>query len=187
MKIFGIGMPKTGPSTLNRPLQHLGYRSFHYAGDPITAQQVRRGDYRLKILDQFDGLTDIPVPAIYAQLDEMYPDSKFILTVRDMEGWLDSCGHALFNQPEAVPEDGSIREFYRTLLYGCKVFNKSRFEWVHKTHVETVKRYFSGDNNSQLLIMDIAGGDQWDPLCRFLNKPVPPIDFPLENTRRLSP
>ncbi len=48
------------------------------------------GQIRFKILDQVHSLTDFPVPLIYKRLDRGYPDSKFILTVRDTESWLTS-------------------------------------------------------------------------------------------------
>ena len=90
-KVFGIGMPKTGTSSLHTALEILGIKSIHYPHDEKTVRELEAGNYRLSLLDEYDALCDVPIPAIFAQLDECWPDSKFILTVRDQEEWLDSC------------------------------------------------------------------------------------------------
>ena len=104
MKIFGIGMPKTGTTSLHRALVELGFEALDFPHDPATVAELRAGNYRLSILEQVDALTDTPIPAVFAQLDREYPGSKFILTVRDMDSWLESCRHSWFNQPDAVPD-----------------------------------------------------------------------------------
>ena len=68
-KIFGIGMPKTGTSSLTAALRELGFRTAHFPRDPATVAELRAGNYRLSILSEIDSLTDVPIPAIYAQLD----------------------------------------------------------------------------------------------------------------------
>jgi hypothetical protein len=183
MKIFGIGLPRTGTTSLNTALEILGFCSLHFPHDPMTIAELRAGNYRLSILNQYDALTDIPVPAIFAQLDELYPGSKFILTVRDMDNWLDSCKSAWFNQSDAVPEPGSAREFYRTLLYGCNNFNRDRFRWVYETHLKLVHDHFSGDKSKQMLILDVISGDGWHKLCPFLGVDIPNTPFPHKNKR----
>lgn len=183
-KIFGIGMPKTGTSSLNSALGILGVRSCHFPADPTTIQEIRTAHYRLSILDRYDALTDIPVPAIFAQLDSHWPNSKFILTVRDLDHWLNSCRNAPFNSPKAIPKMGSKRDFYRILLYGCVSFNEERFTWVYNKHLKLVRDHFSGAKASQLLTLDIANGDGWEKLCPFLGVPIPDRDFPHANPRK---
>ena len=182
-KIFGIGLPKTGTSSLNRALEVLGYRSCHFPHDPMTVAQLKAGRYDLSILQQFDALTDVPVPAVFAQLDATWPDSKFILTIRDLDSWLESCRTAPFNSPDELPPEGSVREFYRVLLYGTIAFQADRFAWVYDTHVRRVTEHFSGDSSGRLLVLDIVGGEGWEKLCPFLDVPVPEVPFPHANPR----
>ena len=182
-KIFGIGLPKTGTSSLSAALKILGYQVCDFPSDETTVAELRAGNYQLSILKQFDALTDIPIPAIYPQLDQIYPGSKFILTVRDLNSWLDSCRHAPFNQLDAVPKPGTKREFYRTLLYGCNQFNEDRFTWVYHSHSKLVYDYFSGEKQPQFLVLDIFNGDGWDKLCEFLGKNIPAQPFPHKNPR----
>lgn len=180
-KIFGIGLPKTGTTSLNSALQLLGFNSVHFPHDKTTVEELRRGQYRLSLLAHNDALTDVPIPAIFAQLDEAYPGSKFVLTVRGVEGWIESCRNAWFNKGDAVPKPGTMREYYRTLLYGCNAFHEGRFRWVYHTHALTVADHFSGEKASQLLVLDISDPLAWQKLCGFLEVEIPSVPFPYLN------
>ncbi|MGA7875627.1 MAG: sulfotransferase family protein [Desulfoferrobacter sp.] len=183
-KIFGIGMPKTGTSSLHKALEILGFKSIHFASDEKTVQEIQHGQYRLSVLNEYDAISDIPTPAIFAQLDSCWPDSKFILTIRDLKTWLDSCRNAPFNSLSDLPEAGHFRHFYRTLLYGVVIYNEERFAWVYNTHLKIVKEHFSGSKESQLLILNICDGEGWDKLCPFLGVPKPDRPFPHANPRQ---
>ena len=115
-KIICIGLPKTGTSSLHRALEILGLKSVHYPHDEETVAQLRRGDYRLKVLEENDAVSDVPIAAIYPQLDTAFPGSKLILTTREVDSWIRSEAKAPFNaQP---PQPGSQRDFYRGVVYG---------------------------------------------------------------------
>jgi hypothetical protein len=182
-KIFGIGLPKTGTSSLNRALGILGYRSAHFPNDAVTVAELKAGRYDLSILRSYDALTDVPVPAIFAQLDMAWPGSKFILTIRDPVSWLESCRNAPFNREDELPDAGSTREFYRVLLYGTVAYQPDRFAWVYATHVRNVMEHFTGAKSDQLLILDLVGGEGWEKLCSFLSVPEPGAPFPHDNPR----
>jgi hypothetical protein len=183
MKIFGIGMPRTGTTSLNTALEILGFSSRHYADDETTVRELRNGNYELSILKEYDALTNLPACATFAQLDLAFPASKFVLTVRDLDDWLSSCESAWFNKDNAIPEPGSVRDFYRTLLYGCSRYNRDRFRWVAQSHHHLVSSYFSGEKADQLLVLDLTAGDGWEKLCRFLGVPIPDHAFPHSNRR----
>jgi hypothetical protein len=48
---------------------------------------------------------------------------------------------------------------------------------MYLTHNETVKRHVSGD---RLLVFEATQG--WAPLCEFLERPIPDVDYPRVNT-----
>lgn len=186
-KIFGIGMPKTGTSSLHEALTILGFRSLHFAHDLTTIAELEGGIYKLSILNHYDAIMDTPIPAIFAQLDSAWPGSKFILTVRDMESWLSSCQDAFFNAPSEAPSPNNFRYFYRSLLYGCIAYNPERFAWVYKSHMKLVMDHFSSpDKRKQLLVLDIAGGEGWEKLCPFLGVPITNQIFPHANAKSAS-
>ncbi len=54
-KVFGLGLSKTGTSSLTDALNLLGIRSTHYPHDERTYDELRSGNYRLSILEEFYG------------------------------------------------------------------------------------------------------------------------------------
>jgi len=182
-KVFGIGLGRTGTKSLVAALNLLGVRSIHYPSDDQTLRELRAAQYRLSVLDEYDGAADISVAPYYAELDWAYPGSKFILTVRDKEKWLDSI-EAHFENVNNF--DYEFARFVHTATYGCEVFHRARFSHAYNCHARNVSWYFS-KRPSDLLVLDICKGDGWDVLCPFLerNPPVPVPAFPHHHAGRL--
>lgn len=182
-KIFGVGLSKTGTSSLGEALNILGIKTIHYPFDDTTYKQLTKGDYNLHLLKQYQGIVDIPVAPYYAQLDEAFPGSRFILTVRDLESWLrsvDKHWELMMKWWHNYPDFKRFQEFISVAVYGSIAYKKERFEFVYKTHAKNVLDYFNG-RSADFLVMDICGGDGWEPLCTFLNVPVPEVPFPHAN------
>jgi hypothetical protein len=160
-KVFGIGLSRTGTTSLHEALKVLGFKSIHYPPAPNLHQ----------LLKYFDAASDTPIAAKYKELDSCYPNSKFILTVREREAWLRST-ERLFSG--SIPNEEWRRDELRQ-LYGTLRWNKEMFTAAYSKHLADVLEYF---HNRPLLIIDIASGAGWGPLCKFLNKPVPETSFP---------
>ncbi len=205
-KVFGIGLSRTGTSSLNEALNILGFQSFHFPIIMKNSSFQAKLKYRLNkwgkeigmtrslffdfaqeselIFEKpdgskFDAMTDLSVARFYKELDNAFPNSKFILTVRDKESWLNSCskffakGNHQFFKWQRVNID----------MYGSNSFDSSLFEQAHSKHMEDVKVYFESRPND-LLIMDIPNGDGWDKLCTFLNVDKPQVTFPKANASK---
>ncbi len=201
-KIFNIGLPKTGTHSLHTALQHLGYRSLH---NPLELrQQSYEGRYRFD-RDDWDALTNFGEHC-YPQLDRAYPNSKFILTVREMDRWLDSYRRQieastgqedamrLFNRRawyrprtwrQAFRKQSGIDVRLSSLhvrleIFGIYRFNAERCRYVYETHYNNALHHFR-DRKKDLLILDVCRGDGWEKLCRFLGcDDVPDTRFPCE-------
>ena len=90
-KIIGIGLPKTGTTTLGSCLKRLGYK--HRSYDMNLAAQVSRNELTntLTEVEKYESFEDWPWFLIYEELDQKFPNSKFVLTLRkDTETYL-SC------------------------------------------------------------------------------------------------
>jgi hypothetical protein len=176
MKIFGIGLSRTGTHSLNSALELLGYRAKHF---PRIEQEILDGDYRLESVGLYDALTDTPVAPIFAQLHAAHPGSKFILTVRPLDDWLDACERFFAWQDREVGGSPFARTvvFQRIYVYGCNTFHRDRWAYVYETHRRNVEHHFR-DRPSDLLVMDITAGDGWGVLCPFLGHEAPDSDFP---------
>jgi hypothetical protein len=169
-KIFGIGLPRTGTTSLATALKSLGIFTLHYA--PWMSVGLSKGIYRCQTTDDFDALTDSPFPLIYEQMDEIYPGSKFILTLRHIEEWLPSIQHL---KGDSLPR-------YRRMYYGVDEYDEEIYRARFLQHRDEVMDYFSG-RPDDLLVFDYSSGAGWDCLCSFLNLPVPDRPFPWANSR----
>jgi len=162
-KVFGIGLSKTGTTSLSAALNLLGISSVHFPHDEGTFSELRRADYRLSVLAEYDSVTDTPVAPFFAQLDAAWPGSRFILTVREKESWLASAeAHwRLLKETGPRAQDAPYQEFVdfiNACVYGCTRFQRERFSYVYDRHLEAVRVHFR-DRPSDLLVLDICGGE----------------------------
>lgn len=183
-KVFGLGLSKTGTSTLSEALDILGIRSIHYPHDDQTFDELKRGDYSLSVLRHYRSVTDTPVAPYYAQLDQTWPGSKFILTVREKNSWMRSAENhwrILKNTGQYAADSRfqAFTDFVNASVYGCLYFNAERFSFVYDRHIRSVREHFEG-RPEDLLELDIVGGKGgWKELCEFLGLAVPAgIPFP---------
>ncbi|MEA2600151.1 MAG: hypothetical protein QOF89_1143 [Acidobacteriota bacterium] len=182
-KVFGLGLSKTGTSSLGEALNVLGIRTVHYPSDESTFECLRNGHYRLPILEEYQGAVDIPVAPFYAQLDAEYPGSRFVLTVRDPQAWLRSVElhwELMMDWWHRYPDFKRFQEFISACVYGSIGFSPDRFLHVYEAHRQNVERYFR-DRPGDLLVLDICGGEGWEKLCPFLGADVPDTPFPHAN------
>lgn len=185
-KVFGIGLSRTGTKSLSLALHHLGINVAHFPDDETTFRELSSANYRFSLLDTLDGITDITVAHCYAQLDKLFPNSKFILTVRNQQDWLTSlerhwASHPCFNDPTRNhPRDQThmaVRQFLCAAVYGSYVFDARQAIHTYNQHLRQVQDYFAY-RPEQLLVLDICAGDGWTELCEFLQQPLPGQAFP---------
>jgi hypothetical protein len=171
-KIFGVGLSKTGTLSLTAALERLGYTAIH-CPDVLEL---------FKILKEHDAATDTPIATFYKQLDKMFPNSKFILTTRELKSWLKSC--SWFFSKKRTPDPTDQQKFIRTYLYDSVHYDEKKYSKSYKKHIEDVKSYFK-NRSKDLLIMNILEGDGYEKLCPFLGLKVIKEKFPHKNTMRL--
>ncbi len=183
MKVFCIGLSKTGTRSLHDALQILGLRSVHWGG-PVLATAVQRGpvltetieralhDGRplLDELEDADAYSDIlALSTNFDVLDRQYPGNKFILTVRDLDDWLDSRRRHV----EQNLERRARGEYAgNNVVVDYPAWREERLQ-----HDARVRAYFAA-RPDDLLVLDIAAGDGWQQLCPFLDRPIPDQPFP---------
>ncbi|MDX1480096.1 MAG: sulfotransferase [Woeseiaceae bacterium] len=178
-KVFCIGFHKTGTTSLEKALEMLGYRVTGPNGtrDPDIASKVY--DMADELVGQYDAFQDNPWPVIYREMDEKYPGSKFILTMRSPESWIRS----------QVRDFGLRTTPMREWIYGpeagCPEGNEDVYVARYERHNREVLDYFS-DRPDDLLVMDLPRGDGWPELCAFLGEPLPDEPFPHANKASLS-
>jgi hypothetical protein len=206
MKLIGAGMPRTGTLTQKAALEKLGVGPcFHWVD--ILADLPNQvplwngamdGTVRLpEIMGNHESTTDWPGGFFYKQLMEDYPDAKVLLSVRDPERWepsftetiVDMCyGESLIRLlASARAHIDPVWDSYLTLVKRMFFSPEGTFPNGYEpqalidgfnAHNEEVKRTVPAD---RLLVWTPADG--WEPLCAFLDVPVPDEPFPHENDR----
>ncbi|MDJ0723738.1 MAG: glycosyltransferase [Prochloraceae cyanobacterium] len=153
-KVFCVGLGRTGTRSLTRAIQMLGYNTVKNPRD-------------LNVLQYFDAASDVLIAASYQQLDETYPNSKFILTVRDIPSWLDSWEQhntrSLSRFNNELPQ--WVKDF-RIMLYSQWEFDRTVWQAKYNQHYNSARNYFSG--NSNFIVFNIFEDDRWQKLTQFL-------------------
>lgn len=182
-KILGIGLSRTGTKSLAFALRSLGYVTAHFA-EHIAVHRGRdtwfRGSFVADELAEFDAAIDLPIATFFAELDQRYPRSKFILTMRDAADWLASMRGHFARRPLGEGSDSEYRCLVRQSTYGVTDYHPEALLAARARHESAVRAHFA-HRPDDLLIMNIRAGDGWEPLCSFLGVPVPAEPFPWVN------
>ena len=200
-KIFCIGLNKTGTTSLKKAMIDLGF----IIGDQHEAELlfddwVRRDFGRLiKYCKSAQFFKDVPFsfPYTYVALDQAFPNSKFILTIRDNpEQWYyslinfqaKSFGNG--NIPPTVEDLKQADYVYKGFAYDTlkkvlnvpddKLYDKEMLIENYKIYNRTVFEYFNYREND-LLVLNVAEKGAYKKLCDFLNKKCESSEFPWEN------
>jgi len=174
MKVFCVGLGKTGTSTFAECMSRLGF--VHRTGPGaygLLQYQAGNIDALLDLAGRYDSVDDYPWPFLYRALAERYPNAKFVLTVRETtEAWLKSlCRH--------YDRAGSSLEVRLAYGYSSPYEDLDAHRQMYEAHNRDVERYFRGSQRFRVLSWD--GGDGWQELCDFLDLDVPTEALPHRN------
>jgi hypothetical protein len=177
MKIFGIGVARTGTTTLAKALEILGYKSVHVE---CNVMEISDDTFSINkdIIDNNEAIVGTPLSPCYKKLAKENPDSLFILTIRDSESWLNSCSLSF---TEKLSMDENHQALHRW-LYKSILFDRNKFISGYISYVVEVCHFFDAMKN-RLLLYNICSVGKWDPLCEFLGKNKPDCPLPHESKR----
>ncbi|HEX9923908.1 MAG TPA: sulfotransferase [Anaerolineae bacterium] len=199
VKVIGSGFGRTGTLSMKAALEKLGLgpcyhmeellkrpahiRAWHDLahGKPVDWQTLFRG---------FQATVDFPASIVYKELMAAFPEAKVIHTIRDPERWYDSTYETIYQAERVFPRwlqivvksigrfvDMQERLIWQHLFEGS-FENRQRAIEIFEQYTADVKRMVPAD---RLLIFQAKEG--WEPLCRFLEVPVPDTPFPHANDR----
>jgi hypothetical protein len=178
-KVVGIGLPKTGTTSLGYCFRRLGFK--HRSYDMDLALQVKRNqlDRALREVEKFEAFEDWPWFSIYRELDERFPNSKFILTLRkDTETYLASLKR--HHDREGIRSSEFVKPYWWDEVFGVEPGNwdYQKSAERYERHNREVLEYFGDRINRDLIVVCWERGDGWAQLSRFLNKRCPDEPFP---------
>lgn len=176
MKIIGVGLNKTGTTTLGQCMKHWGSKHCSWSTPAFELWRDGKTDELIEFARPYGSFEDWPWPLCYRELDAAFPGSKFIFTRRiSPDVWFESlCLHAERSGPTE----------FRRVIYGHEMPHD--FPDQHKAfylkHLQEVRDYFAS-RPKDFLEVCWEQGDGWKELAEFLGKPVPQIPFPHANKR----
>lgn len=188
-KVFGIGLSRTGTTSLASGMRELGYYAMHAPPElndyyNITYDGNNRRDLALPVIrpywvEAYDFQNDIQVSLNFRQLAALYPRAKFILTKREPKSWAAGAfrffnGHkSLWKAIQTLEEtfgpmpDASAYLFHAT--YGdWENYGPLEWEQVYREFEDDVVEFFAKEDDDRLLVMDVTAGEGYDCLCPFL-------------------
>lgn len=151
-KIFSIGFNKTGSTSLHDLFKTLGYLSYHGTAWRKTS--------RLWIYYGYDAFCD-GVPDDFAKLDRMFPGSKFILQVRNLDEWIDSRLDHIRREPNKDRKDFDD---------DWNMSDEAVYSWVRKRNIyhASVLRHFAERPGDCLTLNYIRDPEAADKICQHL-------------------
>ena len=207
LQVIGAGFGRTGTMSLKAAFEELGFgRCYHMwelFDQPekyIYWERIERGEEMdpEELFGGYKSIVDYPGCVFYKELAAYYPEAKIVLNVRDPEKWWQSSFETTFNaRPNfrqilymliRMPFSKKLRNTLKVVKMNTRQIYDDFFDGkrndkayaisVFHKHVEAVKAHFPDE---QVLVYNVKEG--WEPLCAFLNVPVPDIPFPYINSR----
>jgi len=174
LKYFGIGLSRTGTTSLYSAFKMLGFKCVHY---PQPKQ--------FQALDRYDFANDTPIPARFKKLDKRFSNSKFIYTTRDIDSWIVSCAEYFSSEKaQIIKPKYDFQMKYRIETYGVVDFDEEIFRMVYEEHDKSIKEYFK-NRPDDLLTINISQGEGWEKLIPFIIKSSPDFKASLPHKNKI--
>ena len=197
LEIIGAGFGRTGTYSLKLALEQLGFGPCHHmfevrdnpellpdwevavSGQLMDRHRVFRG-YRSQV--------DWPGARYWAELVEVFPNAKVILSVREPNGWFDSVQATInpFIEARGTHDSAHMNAIalmaYKSIvrpIFDGRLSDRSHAISIFEQHIKDVQSSVPAD---RLLTFEVREG--WKPLCTFLSVDVPDTPFPKTNSSK---
>ena len=202
MKVICAGWGRTGTRSLKYALEHLtGKPSYHMQNILLSKKDAIKWHTSIfnhnenfnweDIYSGYGACLDFPSCNYYKELMDFYPDAKVILTLRDDKSWIKSWNvlnnkvlkSFTFKFLAKIPYTSFKlqKDIHNEMILG----KKGAFQGA-TTDEEKMKKFNDWNNSvikyvpkDRLLVYQVKEG--WEPICIFLDFPVPNITFPYKN------
>ncbi len=197
LSVIGSGFGRTGTRSLKEALELIGFGPCHHmeeifahpeqvaywqaiaAGQPVDYTEVFAG-YRSQV--------DWPGAHVWRELIKTFPDAKVVHSVRPDYAWWNSFSRTigkLMGMYTTLPMPPHIRAMLDACdiliaqdTFGGRIQDREAALAAYHKRTDEVRAAVPAE---RLLVFDVADG--WEPLCQFLNVPVPAAPFPRRNTK----
>ncbi|KAF2102369.1 hypothetical protein NA57DRAFT_63340 [Rhizodiscina lignyota] len=209
LSVLALGLSRSGTDSLRQALEQLGYSTCYHGTAQIARQRglipatnpndmswwhfdsgLTRQDFD-RILADCRAVTDLPCSMFVDELLRCYPEAKVIVNFReDVEAWHTSIAKTL------------VRIGNSWTLALLSLFNNEMFWYFHiwRTNFTQPWQISNWDARGRALYkehyahlrgvlneqgrqsLEWRAEEGWEPLCKYLEQPVPDGPFPHGNT-----
>lgn len=161
-KLFVIGLPRTGTTSISVALLEHGFKVAHTA-------------YTKRAFELADVISDAPCFCDYRQLDALFPGSKFVYLDRALKNWVPSMQmllkKMLANLDQKTGHFTPVlkRSFNNTfsLLTTADPLDEQHLAACYRKHQQEIFNYFA--SRKDFLKIDVSCNESLKMLLNFLN------------------
>jgi hypothetical protein len=195
LKVVGAGFGRTGTLSLKSALEMLGFGPCYHMVEVFSRPEHVAMWHRLAfggpidwdlMFRDFGATVDWPSARWWREIAAHFPKAKVLLSLRDPEAWYKSMSETIY-QPMKSPASDRAPELVRKQnemvrkaivadTFDDRFEDKAHALEVFNRHNQEVR---DAIDPARLLVFDVREG--WEPLCRFLEVPVPSEPFPRLN------
>lgn len=200
-KVFCVGLNKTGTTSLQKEMELQGYVVGNQRQAELLFDDWVKRDFRRIIrycrTAQFFQDAPFSLPYTFMAVDQAFPVSKFILTLRDnAEIWYNSLVRfhsKLWGNGNIPPTSEDLRNatyIYKGFPYHSRFcvnnvpeedpYNKNVLIDYYNTHNKNVIDYFRHRPN-ELLVINLKIAEDYSRFCKFIGCKQIRDHFPWEN------
>lgn len=197
IKVIGAGYGRNGTLSLKQALEKLGFdKCYHMMeldqskDEDLAWLKLNRGepvDFE-KLFEGYQASVDWPSCNFWREQMAAYPDAKVILSERDPEAWYASIMKTIYPMSVSMREHAGedplwqrrsemVFELIWDGLFDGRLDDKDHVIGVYLAHNQQVKAEVPA---GKLLVFESSLG--WEPLCEFLDVPVPDEPYPRTNS-----
>lgn len=194
LQVFSAGFGRTGTMSLKLALEALGFGPCHHMDEVLkdpgsqiglwNEAHTGRPDFDA-IYRGYEAAVDWPTAAYWRELSAAYPAARVILSSRTVESWVASFSGtilAVLSAPETWPEAGRPwLEMVVDVVIERSLGGRTDPDGLRAAFEEHEAAVKAAIPPERLLVFDVRQG--WEPLCRFLDRPVPGTPFPRTNSK----
>lgn len=170
-KVFIIGLPRTGTTSVCAALLDHGFKVAHTA-------------YTQQTFHLADVIADTPSFCDYPQLDLLFRDSRFVYLERQLTNWVPSMRRLLEKMTANLRPEGHFNPIIKRcfndtfqLSQTADPLSTQHLTQCYQRQQQQVADYFVG--RKDLFTLDVSQSDSLTTLLNFMGKPIADsLDFP---------
>lgn len=208
MKLIGAGLPRTGTLSQKVALEMVGFGPCYHMVNVLSdldetegwAQALEGKAAWDEIFEGHESTVDWPGSFFYRELADYYPDAKVLLSLRDSESWVKSMRDTIWGifygdmlmrdlsdaRGRVDPQWASYIKMMEGMWEKSGLINAAS-DTTSEDMASAMERYHQEVQDTipadRLLVWSVSEG--WEPLCEFLEVPVPEADFPHLNDSKV--